>query len=126
MACICSLFQVFPEITRGCFFITSHRKDLQLYPIAKFGKEKKSEDTKTLEQSRLEPDHSLKNLRSVLLGYLRVDECTWKEIDETISVTATCISIALANVRYAPRQSFRFTHFEKRDNSVVSELIFLG
>ena len=33
--------------------------------------------------------HSLKNLRSIRTGYLRVEEYRWKKINQTISVTAT-------------------------------------
>ena len=56
-------------------------------------------------------DHSLKNLRSIHLGYLLVDECRWKIIDAML-VTATdylhqhCACKRLS--RDARRRSFRF------------------
>ena len=48
-------------IISGIFFIISHREDLET------------------------EDHSLKNLRSIHLGYLRADDCRWKKVDQTIS-----------------------------------------
>ena len=117
MADICSLFQLFSEIICSCFFIISHwyRKELEFSNSLIWKKRKKSEVTKTSEKSGLKPDrdHSLKNLQSIILGCLRVDKCRSKEIDETISVTATnyLSSTALASVRYAQRRSFRFVLF---------------
>ena len=34
-------------------------------------------------------DHSLKNIQSIHLGNLRVDQCRWENIHQTISATAT-------------------------------------
>ena len=93
-----------------------------------FEKGRKSEVTKTSVKSGLEPDqvHWLKSLQSIHLGCLRVDKCRWKEIDETISVTATeyLSNTALASVRNAQRRSFRFVLLSRE--TVVNELIFLG
>ena len=50
-----TLFQLFLEIMCSCFFIISHRKDLE-FLSPRFEKEKKSEVTKTSEQSGLEPE----------------------------------------------------------------------
>ena len=120
----------FSEIISGCFFIISNRKHLECSESS-IWRRKKNEVTKTSEQSGVEPDrdHSLKNLQSIDLGYLRVDKCrrNSKEIDETISVTVTnCLYLpALRWQAFATRRDEAFVSCFSSRESVVSELIFL-
>ena len=85
-------------------------------------KVKKSEVTKTSEQSGLEAEIFAQEILRLFTWAIEVDECRWKKIDETSSVTST----AFPSVRYAQRRSFRSAVFELRDNSVVRKLILLG
>ena len=87
MAGICSLFQLFPEIICCYFFIISHWKDLE-FSKSSIWKRKKWNNKDFGAERIWTGDHLLKNLWSIHLGYLRVDECRWKKIDEIISVTA--------------------------------------
>ena len=125
MAGICSLFHLFPEIICSCFFIILHRTDLE-FSKSSIWKRKKSEVTKTSEQSGLEPE----TICSRIFGLFTWAICDLtnaggKKLDETISVTApptTRTSTALASVRYAQTQSFRFALFEKRDGGEPANL----
>ena len=66
-------------IISGIFFIISHRKDLEFFKVLKEKSNKDSKKERTWTETR-----SLKNLRSIHLGYLRVDDCRWKKVDQTI------------------------------------------
>ena len=66
-------------------------------------------------RANLNRDHSLKNPRTFHLSYLRVDECSWKKIDQVSSAaTDHCTSIAVSSARKArtSTRSFRFALFK--------------
>ena len=63
-------------------FFTLER--LRIFPSPQFEKKKKRNKDSREERTWTE-DHSLKNLRSIHLGYLRVDDCRWKKVDQNIS-----------------------------------------
>ena len=77
-----------------------------------FLKEKKKVKLQRLRRrANLNRDHSLKNPRTFRLSYLRVDECSWKKIDQVSSVaTDHCTSTAVSSARKA-RTSTRSFHF---------------
>ena len=70
-------------------------------------------------RANLNRDHSLKNPRTFHLSYLRVDECSWKKIDQVSSAaTDHCTSIAVSSARKArtSTRSFRFALFKYKYN----------
>ena len=62
-------------------YFTSRR--LRIFLSPQFEKKKSNKDSR--KQRTWTEDHSLKNLRSIHLGYLRADNCRWKKVDQTIS-----------------------------------------
>ena len=64
-------------IISGIFFIISHWEDLEFFQVLNLKRKKSNKDSRK-EQTWTE-DHSLKNLRSIHLGYLRADDCRWKK-----------------------------------------------
>ena len=112
------------DIICGCFFIISHRKDLEFSKSSIWKRKKWGKKAFGAERTWT-GDHLLKNLWSIHLRYLRVDECRWKKNSVKSfrwRPPTTCTSTALASVRNAQTQSFPFSSRE----TVVSELIFLG
>ena len=70
-------------------------------------------------RANLNRDHSLKNPQTFHLSYLRVDECSWKKIDQVSSAaTDHCTSTAVSSARKArtSTRSFRFALFKYKYN----------
>ena len=70
-------------------------------------------------RANLNRDHSLKNPRTFHLSYLRVDECSWKKIDQVSSAaTDHCTSTAVSSARKArtSTRSFCFALFKYKYN----------
>ena len=94
------------------------QKDLQFskYSILK---RKKVKFQRLRRRANLNRDHSLKNPQTIHLSYLRVDECSWKKIDQ-ISSAATnhCTSTAVASACKArtSTRTFRFALFKYKYN----------
>ena len=125
MAGICSLFQVFPEVICSCFFIISHGKDLKIFKSSIWKRKKKSEVTKTSEQSGLEPE----TIRWRIFGLFASAICELTNAGGKKSMKSfrwppltTCTSNALASVRYAQTQSLRFVLFEWRNSGERANL----
>ena len=75
-------------------------------------------------RANLNRDHSLKNPRTFHLSYLRVDECSWKKIDQVSSAaTDHCTSIAVSSARKArtSTRSFRFAAWKVQYSPRVRE-----
>ena len=65
-------------IISGIFFIISHREDLEFFQVLNL---KRKSNKHSRKEWTWTEDHSLKNLRSIHLGYLRADDCRWKKVD---------------------------------------------
>ena len=72
-------------------------------------------------------DHSLKNLRSIHLGYLRVDECRWKKNRWNHFGGRQKLLIPALPLQAFTRHRHKafVSRFSSRE-TVVNELIFLG
>ena len=103
----------------------SHRKDLE---FSKSSIWKKNWSNKDFGAERTwTGDHSLKNLRSIHLGYLRVDECRWKK--NRWNHFGDCHRLPVPGLRLQAFATHRHKVFVSPFSSretVVSELIFLG
>ena len=128
MAGIGSLFQLFPEIICGCFFIISHRKELN-FSKSSISKRKIWSNKDFGAEWTWTGDHSLKNLQSIHLGYLRVDECKWEKnrwnyFGERHQLRIPVPALRLQAFTTHRRQAFVWRFLSRE--TVVSELIFLG
>ena len=107
---------IWPHITQAVnniryflHYFTSER--LRNFLSPQFEKKKSNEDS--TEERTWTEDHSLKNLRSIHLGYQRVGDCRWKKVDQTISDrTATDNLYQHCSVRYTETRRFRLALFE--------------
>ena len=126
MVGICSLFQLFPEKICSCFFIISHRRDLE-FSSSSIWKRKKWSDKNFGAEQTWTGDHSLKNLQSIHLGYLQVDECSWKNTRWNHFGDRHWLPVpALRLQAFASHRHKAFVSCFSSRERVVSELILLG
>ena len=96
------------------------RKDLEFSKSSIFKRKKEVKLQRLRRRANLNRDHSLKNPRTFHLSYLRVDECSWKKIDQVSSAaTDHCTSIAVSRSARKARtstRSFRFALFKYKYN----------
>ena len=124
---VCSQMEVGALLTCGSgitaliFFIISHPKDFSKASIWKEKGNRESRDKQTWTA-----DHSLKNLQSIHLGYLRVHDCGRKKVDQTISDhTATDNLYWHCSARYTETRRFRLALLEWKDRQVSVERVHL-
>ena len=115
MAGICSLFQLFPETVCGCFFIISHRKDLEIskssiWKRKKLVKWQRLRSRADLNRRPFAQESSVYSPRLSASSRLQAEKNRWNHFGDRHQTT--CTSTALASVRYAQTQSFRFALFE--------------
>ena len=100
------------------FGVNNHpllQKDLEFSKSSISKRKKKVKLQRLRRRANLNQDHSLKNPRTFYLSYLRVDECSWKKIDQVSSAAADhCTSTAVSSARKArtSTRSFRFALFK--------------
>ena len=125
MAGISSLFQLFPEIICSFFFIISHLKDLE-FLSPQFEKKKKWSSKDFRAERTWTGNHSLKNPRSIHLGW-RVDECRWKKNRWNHFSDRHRLPVSALRLQaFAAHGDEAFvSRFLSRETE-VSELIFLG
>ena len=94
------------------------RKDLE-FSKSSILKRKKVKLQRLRRRANLNRDHSLKNPQTFHLSYLRVDEWSWKKIDQVRSAaTDHCTSTAVSSARKArtSTRSFRCALFKYKYN----------
>ena len=88
-----------------------HIEKTQIFSKFSIWKEKSNKDSR--KERTWTEDHSLKNLRSIHLGYLRADDCRWKKVDQTISHrTATDYLYWYCSAGYTETRCFRLALFK--------------
>ena len=97
-------------IISGIFSIISDPKDFAKSSI--FKRKKKWSNKHSVAERTWTKDHSLKNLRSIHLGYLRVDKCRWKKnrwnpFGDRHGLPVPALHLQVS-VRYAQRWNFCF------------------
>ena len=83
MMLVSNLTTCIPQADNNVRYFLHYFTSKRLFLSSQFEKKQRNKDFR--EEQTWTEDHSIKNLRSTHLGYLRVDDCRLKKVDQTIS-----------------------------------------